>query len=41
MLNAPFWRVVFDFYNNLNHFYGAIVEFCGPHQCQTMSAASE
>lgn len=31
---------VFDFYNNLNHFYGAIAEFCGPHECHTMSAAS-
>ncbi|KAJ9121076.1 hypothetical protein QFC24_005057 [Naganishia onofrii] len=31
---------IFDFYNNLNHFYGAISEFCGPHQCHTMSAAS-
>jgi hypothetical protein len=30
--------VVFDFYHNLNHFYGALTEFCTLQNCPTMSA---
>jgi MOB kinase activator 1 len=29
---------VFDFYHNLNHFYGALTEFCTLQNCPTMSA---
>jgi hypothetical protein len=31
---------VFDFYHNLNHFYGALTEFCTLNNCPTMSAGS-
>ncbi len=31
---------VFDFYNNLNFFYGIIAECCTAHSCPTMSAGS-
>ena len=30
--------VVFDFYTNLNEFYGVISECCTQHSCPTMSA---
>ena len=29
---------VFDFYNNLNLFYGVVAECCTTHSCPTMSA---
>lgn len=29
---------VYDFYNNLNSFYGVISEFCTPELCPTMAA---
>ncbi|KXN81748.1 CBK1 kinase activator protein MOB2 [Leucoagaricus sp. SymC.cos] len=31
---------MFDFYNNLNEFYGTITECCTPQACPTMSAGS-
>jgi hypothetical protein len=31
---------VYDFYNNLNEFYGTIAERCTPQACPTMSAGS-
>ena len=30
--------IVFDFYTNLNEFYGVITECCTPQACPTMSA---
>ena len=30
--------IVFDFYHNLNHFYGALTDFCTLQHCPTMSA---
>lgn len=30
--------LVFDFYTNLNEFYGVIAECCTQHSCPTMSA---
>lgn len=33
-------KLVFDFFNNLNHFYGVITEFCTVENCPCMSAAS-
>jgi len=29
---------VFDFYHNLNHFYGALTDFCTLQTCPSMSA---
>lgn len=29
---------VFDFYHNLNHFYGVLTDFCTLQNCPTMSA---
>lgn len=29
---------IFDFYTNLNEFYGVITEFCTQHHCPTMAA---
>ena len=34
----PNKRVVFDFFQNLNMFYGVISECCTQHSCPTMSA---
>lgn len=31
---------VYDFYTNLNEFYGVIAEQCTQHTCPTMSAGS-
>jgi len=31
---------IFDFYTNLNLFYGIIAEFCTAHNCPTMSAGA-
>ncbi|KAJ6452543.1 Mob1/phocein [Mycena vitilis] len=31
---------VFDFYTNLNEFYGVLTEFCTQHNCPTMSAGT-
>ena len=38
---APYscsFTTVFDFYHNLNHFYGVLTDFCTPTNCPTMSA---
>jgi len=32
---------VFDFYQNLNHFYDVVSEFCTVQSCSKMGAASE
>jgi MOB kinase activator 1 len=32
--------LVFDFYNNLNEFYGVLTEFCTQQNCPTMSAGT-
>jgi hypothetical protein len=29
---------VFDFYHNLNHFYGVLTDFCTLQNCPTMCA---
>ncbi|WVO15449.1 hypothetical protein L204_103107 [Cryptococcus depauperatus] len=34
---APPNGTVFDFYHNLNHFYGVLTEFCTIQNCATMS----
>jgi len=34
MLGFP----VYDFYNNLNSFYGVLSELCTPELCPTMAA---
>ncbi|KAJ7758129.1 Mob1/phocein [Mycena maculata] len=31
---------MFDFYTNLNEFYGVLTEFCTPQNCPTMSAGT-
>lgn len=31
---------IFDFYNNLNEFYGCLTEFCTQQNCPTMSAGA-
>ncbi|KAF7298803.1 hypothetical protein MIND_00827900 [Mycena indigotica] len=31
---------IFDFYTNLNEFYGVLTEFCTQHTCPTMSAGT-
>lgn len=36
----PFSGPVFDFFNNLNHFYGVISEFCSIQSCPNMSASN-
>ena len=36
-LTLPFLLIVFDFYTNLNEFYGVIAEHCTQHTCPTMS----
>ena len=37
--NSLLWNlIVFDFYTNLNEFYGVITECCTPQACPTMSA---
>jgi hypothetical protein len=32
--------IVFDFYTNLNEFYGVLTEFCTQQNCPTMSAGT-
>lgn len=31
---------VYDFYTNLNMFYGVLTEFCTPTRCTTMAAGN-